>query len=178
MSIDALCQALPAYAGDLIANLRLTSDETVLTTQQKWGCFVASAYAVGQPDVVRNINIQAEGQGASNEAMTAARTAAAVIAMNNVYYRSMHLLSEPRYQALPVHLRMTSLANAGVDKVDFELWGLAVSAVNGCGWCLDAHESELRRHDVPALQVQAALRIAAVVTAVSRVLAAQSAALG
>ena len=52
----------------------------------------------------------------------------------------------------------------------------AVSAVNGCGMCLDAHESELKKHGVPNTSIQAALRIGAVVNAVSRVVAAEAAA--
>jgi alkyl hydroperoxide reductase subunit D len=51
-----------------------------------------------------------------------------------------------------------------------------VSAVNGCGMCLDAHEDVLKKHAVPAVNIQAALRIAAVVNAVSRVMAAEKAA--
>ena len=71
---------------------------------------------------------------------------------------------------------MNLLANPGVDKVDFELWSTAVSAVNGCGMCLDAHEAELKKHGVPNTAIQAALRIAAVVNAVSRVAVGEAAA--
>jgi alkyl hydroperoxide reductase subunit D len=71
---------------------------------------------------------------------------------------------------------MNVIANPGVEKADFELWSVAVSAVNGCGACLDAHEAELKKHGVPAQQIQAAMRIAAVVNAVSRVTAAEAAA--
>ena len=95
--------------------------------------------------------------------------------MNNVYYRSLHLISNPEYRTLPARLRMNVIANPGVEKVDFELWCTAVSAVNGCGMCLDAHEAELKKHGVPAQQIQAALRIAAVVNAASRVIAAEEA---
>ena len=71
---------------------------------------------------------------------------------------------------------MNVIANPGVEKADFELYSLAVSAINACGMCLDAHEAELRKHDVTSERIQAALRIAAVVNAVSRVLAAERAA--
>jgi len=67
------------------------------------------------------------------------------------------------------------LANPGVEKADFELWSTAVSAVNGCGMCLDAHEAELKKHQVPTASIQAALRIAAVIHAVSRVTEAEQA---
>ncbi|MDB5432619.1 MAG: alkyl hydroperoxide reductase, partial [Caulobacter sp.] len=110
------------------------------------------------------------------EAATAAKAAAAIMGMNNVYYRSLHLISNPEYKTLPARLRMNLLANPGVDKVDFELWSVAVSAINGCGMCLDSHEAELKKHAVPATNIQAALRIGAVVNAVSRVTAAEAAA--
>jgi len=67
------------------------------------------------------------------------------------------------------------IANPGAPKADFELWSLAVSAINGCGMCLDSHEAELRKHQVPNTSIQAALRIASVVHAVSRVIAAENA---
>jgi alkyl hydroperoxide reductase subunit D len=174
MSIDALREHLPAYAKDLSLNLSSLAGETVLNDEQKWGCFIASAYAVGQPDVVKAINDAA--QGVSEEVKTGAKAAAAIMAMNNVYYRALHLMKNQEYRTLPARLRMNIIANPGVDKADFELWCTAVSAVNGCGMCLDAHEEELRKHGTPTVHVQAALRIAAVVNAVSRVMAGEKAA--
>ena len=174
MSIDALREQLPAYAKDLSLNLSSLVSETVLNDEQKWGCFIASAYAVGQPDVVKAINDAASG--VSDEIKTGAKAAAAIMGMNNVYYRSLHLMKNQEYRTLPARLRMNIIANPGVDKTDFELWCTAVSAVNGCGMCLDAHEEELRKHGVPNVNVQAALRIASVVNAVSRIMAAERAA--
>jgi alkyl hydroperoxide reductase subunit D len=176
MSLDALRETLPAYAKDLSLNLSSLAAETLLTDQQKWGAFVASAYAVGQPAVVKAVEAAATDAGLSPEALNAAKAAAAIMGMNNVYYRAVHLLSNKEYGTLPARLRMNVLANPGVEKVDFELWSTAVSAVNGCGMCLDAHEAELKKHGVTAQQIQAALRIAAVVNAVSRVLAGEVAA--
>jgi alkyl hydroperoxide reductase subunit D len=176
MSIDALRELLPSYAKDLSLNLSTLAAETTLNDQQKWGCFVASAYALGQADVVRQLNIAAEGFGVSNEALTAARAAAAVMGMNNVYYRALHLLSNHEYRTIPARLRMNVIANPGAPKADFELWCTAVSAINGCGACLDSHEAELKKHGVAAVQIQTALRIASVVHAVSRVIAAERAA--
>ena len=175
MSLDALRETLPAYAKDLSLNLSSLANETVLSDQQKWGCFVASAHAVGQRAVVHATEAAARAAGLSPEALTAAKAAAAIMGMNNVYYRSLHLLANPEYRTLPARLRMNVIANPGVEKTDFELWCTAVSAINGCGMCLDSHEAELKKHGVPAQNIQAALRIAAVVNAVSRVLAAEEA---
>jgi alkyl hydroperoxide reductase subunit D len=176
MSLDALRGTLPAYARDLSLNLSSLANETVLSEQQKWGCFVASAHAVGQRTVVHAVEAAAEAAGLSPEAANAAKAAAAVMGMNNVYYRALHLLSNPEYRTMPARLRMNVIANPGVDKADFELWCTAVSAINGCGMCLDSHEAELKKHGMPGQQIQTALRIAAVVNAVSRVLQAEAAA--
>jgi alkyl hydroperoxide reductase subunit D len=176
MSIDTVRDALPAYAKDLSLNLSSLSSETLLTDQQKWGAFVASAHAVGQPVVIKGLEAAARAAGLSEEALTAAKAAAAIMGMNNVYYRSLHLMKNKEYGTLPAKLRMNLLANPGVEKVDFELWSTAVSAINGCGMCLDAHEAELKKHGVPNTSVQAARRIASVVNAVGRVIAGEAAA--
>jgi lipoyl-dependent peroxiredoxin subunit D len=173
MSLDTLRNALPAYAKDLSLNLSSLMNETVLNEQQKWGTFVASAYAVGSGTVIREL---LDGCPLSADALTAAKAAAAMMGMNNVYYRALHLMKNREYATLPAKLRMNIIANPGVDKNDFELWCTAVSAINGCGMCLDSHEDELRKRGVPNTVVQAALRIGAVVNAVSRVLVAEEAA--
>lgn len=178
MSVEALRASLPAYARDLSVNLSQLAGETLLTDQQKWGCFVASAHAGGVAAVIEAIEETAAESGLSETGITAAKAAAAIMAMNNVYYRAVHLLHNPEYRTLPARLRMTVIANPGVDKVDFELWSMAVSAINGCGACLDAHETELKRHSLPNTAIQAALRIAAVVNAVSHVVAGEAAANG
>lgn len=175
MSLDALRETLPAYAKDLSLNLSSLAGETVLTDQQKWGAFVASAHAAGAVAVIRAAEAAARDAGLSDAALIAAKASAAIMGMNNVYYRATHLLTNKEYATLPARLRMNVLANPGVEKADFELWSAAVSAINGCGMCLDAHEAELKKHGVTAPQVQAALRIAAVVNAVSQVLTAETA---
>ena len=95
--------------------------------------------------------------------------------MNNVYYRFVHLSSNPEYGKLPARLRMQALANHGASSDDFELWSLAVSAVNGCGLCIDSHERKLRDAGVSAATVQDAIRIASILHAVAAVLQAEAA---
>ena len=177
MSMDALREALPPYAKDLSLNLSSLANETVLTDQQKWGVFLAAAHAVGQPTVVKNIEAAAAGV-LTPETANAARAAAAIMGMNNVYYRALHLMKNQEYRTLPARLRMNVIANPGCDKTDFELCSLAVSAINGCGMCLDAHEAELKSHGMPAANIQAAIRIAAVVHGVAQTLAGAEAAAG
>lgn len=167
MSIENLKNQIPDYAKDIKLNLSsLTNDET-LSAQQLWGAFVASALAGGNADVIAAIESEAS-QKLSPEALNAAKAAASIMAMNNVYYKFTGMM--PEYQTLPAKLRMNVIANPGVDKADFELWSLAVSAINGCQFCLKSHEKQLRDHGISQEQVQTAVRVAAVVQAVSAVL--------
>ena len=174
MSLDALRDTIPEYAKDIRLNLGTLASESVLTDQQKWGTFLASALASRNAAVIRAVSAEVAGK-LSAEAVAGAKAAAAIMAMNNVYYRATHLMHAEDYKKLPAKLRMNVIANPGVDKVDFELWSLAVSAVNGCGMCLDAHEKVVRKGGLSVDQVQAALRIAASVHAAAAVLTGEAA---
>ena len=169
MSIETLRARLPEHAKDLKLNLSSLIRESVLTDQQLWGTLVASAIASRGRETLAAIEAEA-AQHLSQEAMTAARAAAAVMSMNNVYYRFVHIASEDAYRSMPAKLRMNVIANPGIEKPDFELWSLAVSAINGCGMCVDAHEQELRKAGISREAIQAAVRIASVVHAVAVVI--------
>jgi alkyl hydroperoxide reductase subunit D len=93
------------------------------------------------------------------------------MAMNNVYYRSMHLMEDPELRKLPARLRMNVIGKPGIAKLDYELMSLAVSAVAGCGQCLTAHLSELRKAGMTDEGIQSALKIAAVLQAAKTALA-------
>lgn len=166
MSIETLKNALPSYAKDLKLNLSSLAGEAGLSEQQKAGTFIASAIASRSAQVTAAMLGEFAGK-LSPQALEAAKAAAAIMGMNNIYYRFTHLVSAGDYKTLPARLRMNVIGNPGVDKVDFELWSLAVSAINGCGACVDAHERELRKHGLAVESVQAAVRIAAVVHAVA-----------
>jgi lipoyl-dependent peroxiredoxin subunit D len=174
MGLETLKNQIPDYAKDLKLNVSSLARETNLDDQKKWGTFLASAYATGSPLVIRAIESEIADR-LSAEAATAAKSAAAIMGMNNIYYRFVHLASAKDYKTLPAKLRMNVIANPGVDKADFELWSLAVSAINGCGLCIDSHEAELRRHGVSAEQIQASVRIASTVHAIAAVLDAEGA---
>ena len=177
MSLEALKGRLPDYAKDLRLNLSSLAVEPGLSEQQRAGAFIASALASRNPEVIADITAEF-GPKLSAEAFEAAKTAAAIMAMTNIYYRFVHLASASDYGTMPAKLRMNALAKPGVDKVDFELWSIAVSAVNGCGMCIDSHEKTLRSHGVTAEVIQAVVRIAATVHAVAATIGGEAALAG
>lgn len=166
MSIENLKDQLPEYAKDLKLNLSSILNTQDLTEQQLWGALLAAALASRTPAVITAIAAEAK-QHLSVEAAQAAKAAAAIMAMNNIYYRFVHLASNKEYAKLQAGLRMNIIGNPGVDKIDFEIWSLVVSAVNGCGMCIDAHEKQLLKNGMSMASIQAAVRIAAVIHAVA-----------
>ena len=168
MSLKEFSDTLPDYAKDLRLNVGSLLNDQTLGDQRKYGLILACAHGSGHRPLVAAAEAEVEGK-LSPEAANAARAAAAVMAMNNVYYRFVHLASNPVYGTLPAKLRMNVIGNPGIDKADFELFSLAVSAINGCGMCIDSHERVLQQHGVKTETIQAAARIAAVVKAVATV---------
>ncbi len=173
MSIEDLKNRIPDYAKDIKLNLSSLVRDESLNEQQLWGTFLATALAGRNAGVITAIEAAAAGH-LSAEALNAAKAAAAIMAMNNVYYKFTGMMSD-EYRTMPAGLRMNVIGNPGVDKGDFELWSLAVSAMNGCQFCVHAHEKQLRDHDFTAVQIQTAVRIASVVQAMSAVLDAEAA---
>jgi alkyl hydroperoxide reductase subunit D len=166
MSIDQLKSRIPDFAKDVRLNLStLASDET-LPPQQKYGLIVACAIASRNPEVRAALEAEAAPH-LSPAALAAAKSAASIMAMNNVYYRFSHLVANTEYRTMPAKLRMNVIGNPGVDKVDFELWSLAVSAINGCGMCMDSHEAVLKKANVPSDVIQTAVRFAAIIQSVA-----------
>lgn len=172
MSLDTLRDSLPAYAKDISLNISSLMSDQTLNDQQKWGTFLSCAHMLGNASLITAIANQSR-EILSPEAVNAAKAASTIMGMNNIYYRSLHLMHNSEYTTLPAKLRMNILGAPGIDKVDFELYCFAVSAINGCGACLDSHEKVLRGHDVSNIQVQTALRIASVLHAAFVVLRAE-----
>ena len=162
MTIEALKSRLPDFARDTRLNLSTIVNDETLAPQTKWGLLLACALATRNGEVARVFESEA-AQHLDAAAREAARAAATIMAMNNIYYRFVHLASNDEYGKMPARLRMNVIANPGVPKVDFELWSLAVSAINGCGMCIDAHEKVLRDAGVDSSTIQTAVRFAAVV---------------
>ncbi|MER5478186.1 carboxymuconolactone decarboxylase family protein [Streptomyces sp. NPDC002734] len=173
MALAELKSAIPDYAKDLRLNLGTVIGNSLLPAQALWGTVLACAIASRSPLVLRELEPEAR-ENLKPEAYRAAKTAAAIMAMNNVFYRTRHLLSDPEYGSLRAGLRMNVLGDPGVDRADFELWAFAVSAVNACGACLDAHEHKLREAGVSREVVQEATKIAAVLQAVAVTLEAEA----
>ena len=172
ITLDTIRDAIPDYARDLKLNLGSVlapAGAPGLSEKQIWAVALAAAIASRNTDFTRQIETLAVAH-LEPAYVNGARAAAAIMGMNNIYYRFLHLVEDPEYAQLPARLRMNIIGNPGIEKADFELLSLAVSAINGCGTCVASHERQLRKHEFGREAVQSAVRIAATVHAVARVL--------
>lgn len=167
MNTDEIKNLVPDFAKDIRLNISTVLKDggaPGLNEKQVAMLALATAYAARNAKLVNAVEAAAFG-ALDDVEINAARSAAAIMGMNNIYYRFLHLVENEEYATLPAKLRMNVIGSPGIDKVDFELLSLAVSAINGCGACVASHERVVRKHDLGAEAVQSAVRIAAVIHA-------------
>lgn len=165
MSLAQLRESIPDFGRDIRLNLETVlnpENAAGLSPQQLWGVALACAYAVDSRALATAILADGQFDEATGEA---ARGAATIMAMNNVYYRATHLMGDEELKKLPARLRMNVIGKPGIPKVDFELMSFAVSAISGCGQCMTSHAHELRKAGVTTEGIQSALKIASVINA-------------
>jgi lipoyl-dependent peroxiredoxin subunit D len=161
-ALNELRDAIPEPASDLRLNLQSVMAGGSLTSAQRWG--VAVTAAVASRNARLRLAVLADARAAVEATVVDdAIAAAALMGMNNVYYRFRHLVEKPSYADRPARLRMNRLARPAGSKIDFELFALAASAVNGCGTCMQAHEKVVLAGGLSEEQVHDAVRIAATI---------------
>ncbi|HEV7239145.1 MAG TPA: carboxymuconolactone decarboxylase family protein [Thermoanaerobaculia bacterium] len=162
--VEALRATIPDVAKDIKLNLQSVLQPGALTPAQRWGVAIASAVAARNV-ALRDALIADAASEVGGEVIDDAVAAAALMAMNNVYYRFRHLVGKPSYSQMPARLRMQRIAKPLTNKADFELFCLAVSAINGCEMCIRSHEEVVLKGGLSEDQVHDAVRIAATVNA-------------
>lgn len=162
--VEALRAAIPDVAKDIKLNLQSVLQPGALTPAQRWGVAIASAVATRNV-ALRDALIADAGAEVPAEVIDDAMAAAALMAMNNVYYRFRHLIGKESYSQMPARLRMQRISRPLTNKADFELFCLAVSAINGCEMCIRSHEDVVLKGEIREEQVHDAVRIAATISA-------------
>ena len=168
-ALDALRDALPDAARDLRLNLSSILESSSLTEAQRWGVAAASALACGNARLREALVADAKA-AAGPDVLYDAVAVAALMGMNNVYYRFRHVVGKEAYSTRPARLRMNRLGAAKTSKADLELFCLAVSAINDCETCVRSHEEAVLKAGLTEDQVHDAVRLAAVVHGLSAAL--------
>lgn len=162
--IEELRASIPEAAKDIKLNLQSVLQPGALTPAQRWGVAIASAVATRNA-ALREAVLAGASAEVSAEVIDDALAAAALMAMNNVYYRFRHMIGKESYAQMPARLRMQRIVKPAASKIDFELFCLAVSAINGCEMCIRSHEDVVIKGGLSEEQVHDAVRIAATINA-------------
>jgi lipoyl-dependent peroxiredoxin subunit D len=166
MGIEVLKSAIPDYAKDLRLNLSVLTTSS-LDPAAAWGSAYTAAL-ISKNTVVKEAILEDAEPHLSAEQVEGCKAAAAIMSMNNVWYKFNDLVSDPEIKGLPAKLRMNvMMSHGGIGPVLFETYSLSASVVNACGTCVDAHAAQLRKHGVSAQHIADVGRIASVVKAVS-----------
>lgn len=168
--LEALRERLPDAARDLKLNLSAVLGDNTLPADARWGVASAAAFASRDTGLMQAIVAAAREAGVSDATVDDARAAAALMAMNNVYYRFRHFMKagdRPSYGDKPARLRMQRIGKPAGDKAVFELMCLAVSAIGGCEMCVQSHEHVVLQAGMTEDQVHDAVRIVATVNGVA-----------
>ena len=153
MKFEKIKSLLPDYAKDTKLNLSSLSNETILEENAFAGIVLTSCLTTQNKKMI-SMALDEASDILSKSELNASYLAASLMAMNNIYYRSIHLLSNNDLASMPANLRMNAMASHGIDEINFELWCFAASAIKGCGICLDSHEQELRKKEVNSSKVK------------------------
>jgi alkyl hydroperoxide reductase subunit D len=163
-AVEELRAGIPDAAKDIKLNLQSVLQPGALTPAQRWGVAIASAVAT-RNERLRDALIHDARAEVGPEVIDDAFAAAALMAMNNVYYRFRHMIGKESYSKMPARLRMQRIARPLGTKADFELICLAVSAINGCELCMRSHEAVVLEGGLSEEQVHDAVRLAATINA-------------
>lgn len=164
-SLDALRESLPDYARDIKINLGNVLTPGVLDAAQCYGVAIACARAVQHPVLENALIAAAREAGVVQGVIDDAHASAVLMAMNNVAFRFRHTAAKEDYKERPLKLRMQRINTPSSSKANLELFSLAVSTINFCEACVNAHEEAVRQHGMSMDHVMDAVRIAATIAA-------------
>lgn len=167
--INLIKNLIPDYAKDIRLNLDSTIARSSLEGNDAVAVALAAAFASKSKPIVDAI--KQAGILDSTE-LEAGRTAASLMAMNNVWYPYLEMADDAELKTQAAQLRMNAYAtHGGVDKRRFEMYALAASIVGKCHFCVKSHYQLLRQEGMSTLQLRDVGRIAAVINAAAQIIA-------
>lgn len=165
--VDTLKEGIPDYAKDTRLNIDAVVKRSTLDPVEAEAVALAAAFATGNTKLWTWLQSQVQDAQEAGAAITAA----SLMAMNNVWYPYVEMSGDENLSGLPAQLRMNAIAtHGGTTKARFEAYSLAASIVGKCHFCVKAHYETLKKEGYSVEQLRDIGRIAAVMTAVARVM--------
>ncbi len=166
MDLSPLTDHLPDFADDLRKNLVNSFNVDHLTDIQKIGSAYAASLACKEPRTI-SLLFKEVKKYLSEQEIFAAKAAASLMSMNNIYWRFWYLVDDKEYLDIPANISDEIFRKHGINEIDFECFTLSVSAINNCAGCLKVHSRKLLKAGFTKPQVMSVVRIAAVTHSLS-----------
>ncbi|WP_114782478.1 carboxymuconolactone decarboxylase family protein [Botryobacter ruber] len=168
-SLDKLADADSRYLRDLRVNLKTAIAGETLSPKEAYLLALAAAANEENVTLISAFEEKAKENGATEAETAEAIACASLLATNNILYRFRHFAHKDIYEQLPARVKMNIMGNPVLSKEFFELVSLAVSAINGCERCVAAHEASVLKLGATEQRIFDAIRVAAVVTGLSKI---------
>jgi len=169
-SLTLLEKGESRYLRDLKLNFTSTLTSEHLSTKECALLGLSVAINNNNTPLTQYFTRYAEEQGATAADIAEAAGCASLLAANNVFYRFRHFTQKEKYTQIPARIRMQLMMKPVTGKEFFELMSLAISAVNGCEMCVNAHEDSLIKLGTTEERIFDAVRIASLVTATGKII--------
>ncbi len=168
-ALDTLLEGESRYLKDLRVNFKNTLTSEHLSEKEIY--LLATAVATNEKNerLLQFFKDGAKQREATAEEIAEAVACASLLASNNIFYRFRHFTGKEKYNQLPARIKMNIMMKPVLGKEFFELVSLAVSAVNGCEMCVNAHENSLLDLGSSEERIFEAVRLAAVVTSLGKI---------
>lgn len=169
-ALNTLVEGESRYLKDLRVNFKNAISSEHISEKEAYLLAVAIAANEKNSQLLTFFREEAAKSEVTKEEIGEAVACASLLASNNIFYRFRHFTGKEKYQQLPARIKMNIMMKPVLGKEFFELMSLAVSAVNGCEMCVNAHENSLLELGSSEERVFDAVRLAAVVTSLGKVI--------
>jgi len=161
--LELLATTDSKYLRDLRINLSNALAYPNLT--KKESCLITLAVGINEKNekLIKAFTSLAENEGASAAEIAELYSLVSLMNINNVFYRFRHYTKKDYYTNTPAGIKMSIMMNPLLGKEFFELVSLAISAVNGCEMCVNAHEQSVKQHGATEARIYDAIRLSSVV---------------
>ena len=161
--LELLANTDSKYLRDLRINVSNALAYPNLTKKESYLVTLAVGINEKNEKLVKAFTSLAEKEGASNAEIAELHSLVSLMNINNVFYRFRHYTKKEYYTNTPAGIKMSIMMNPVLGKEFFELLSLAISAVNGCEMCVNAHEQSVKQHGATEARIYDAIRLSAVI---------------
>lgn len=161
--LEAVVKTENRYLRDLKINLGNALQYQTLSKKESY--LLALSVAINEKNklAIESFTKLAINEGSTEAEIAETYACVSLLNANNVLYRFRHFTKKDVYQNSPAGIKMSIMMSPVFGKEFFELMSLAVSALNGCELCVNAHEASLLKLGTSENRIFDAIKLTAII---------------